>query len=770
MGFAAGYSTAKRRRYPDSAPSPQVSFRYADGVSTAGAVGAADNTGAAGTVSSAGTAGDAGAVSSVGAARTPGSPIRTSDVRLHAPRASAARTAPKQRTTRYTHGRIGGLDGLRAIACIAVLLYHTWPAVMPGGFLGVDVFFVLSGFLITALLIREISSPTGAHRINIVNFWIRRWRRLFPAVFTVCVITIPLAWAADPNLLARIKSQLLGTLTFSYNWVALGTSSSYFDHGNPRLLTNMWTLSVEQQFYLIWPLILTLIFLLPRRWRPSIPVALAGISVALMAWFASGSADVSRAYMGTDSHSFGLMLGAALAFLSPRPFSTRMHRADRRFSRAWGMAGFLGLAGIIAAFTLLSDSAPGVYPWWTLLTVCASAYVIHALTARAQAGGSAAAMLRSLLDVKPLQWLGVRSYGIYLWHWPLLLIWRRLMPSSPPWLTSILVAVLATVCAAVSLSLVENPMRSAGIVPTVCIWFTAVRRLSHTYLRVGICAFVAIWFGLFTFAVIQAPAQTDVEQMLTGSSSPADPGRRSADSTPRHTGAAAPNARTTPDSGTPTSSTAQQKQQQKKPAVPPTPPSNTGSDATPHAGATSADAGKAAAPQASPAPSPIAGKDITIIGDSVVEAAKYSLAERWPGITIDAGVSRQGYEIADLIQAHLRGGTLQRYVVINNATNGKLPDSMLRDWLNIIGKSRVLILVTGHGPANDTWIAESNAAIHRVARQYPGRIVIADWDRAASAHPELLYSDGVHPIRPSGADYYCTMMAQALSSAQKLRG
>lgn len=657
-----------------------------------------------------------------------------------------------------SHGYIGGLDGLRALACMAVLLYHTWPAIMPGGFLGVDVFFVLSGFLITALLIREIYNPQGQHRINFVQFWLRRWRRLFPAVFTVCVVSIPLAWAADPNLLARIKSQLLGTLTFSYNWVALGTSSSYFDHGNPRLLTNMWTLSVEQQFYLVWPLALICIFLLPRRWRPAVPIAVAGISVALMAWFAASSPDPSRAYMGTDSHSFGLMLGAALAFLSPQPFDTSQHRAHRGFAALWGSIGILGLAGIITAFILLSDSAPGIYPWWTLLTVIASACTIHAMTARVQAGGGIAALLRIILDLKPLQWIGVRSYGIYLWHWPLLLIWQRSAPYSPNWLSTLVVATVATVCAALSFSLVENPMRRAGIIRTVRTWITPApssktsgfKTSSRRSIPWRVIAYVAtaIWIGLFSIAVIQAPAQSDVERAL------ADP----APTPPATQPQPAPKANRSPAPGTPeaqhkapkSSANSPAIQQQPTPALPAAPQAPT-------------------QPQPAPNAVPITGKNITIIGDSVVRAAMYALADRWPGITIDSGVSRQGEAIAGLISAHAQDGTLGHYVVVSNATNGKLPDSMLRNWLELIGKSRVLVLVTGHGPANDSWIAASNEAITRVARQNPQRVVMADWNRAAEAHPELLYSDGVHPKRPEGARYYCDMLAHALSRAQQLR-
>ncbi|MEO7449103.1 MAG: acyltransferase, partial [Humibacillus sp.] len=228
-----------------------------------------------------------------------------------------------------------GLDGLRALAILSVLVYHLDAAWLPGGFLGVDVFFVVSGFLITTLLVRE-HHRTG--RVSLSSFWLRRARRLLPAL-AVCVLTsVLIARVVNTDLLVQVGRQMLGALTFSTNWIEITAGSSYFDQTAPQLFMNFWSLAVEEQFYLVWPLVTIGLLTLAPRLRVGAAVALGGGSALLMAALYVPDADATRVYYGTDTHLVGLMAGAALAFAWATPRLVRFVTPS-----SWGRWG--GAAG-----------------------------------------------------------------------------------------------------------------------------------------------------------------------------------------------------------------------------------------------------------------------------------------------------------------------------------------------------------------------------------------------------------------------------------------
>ena len=210
--------------------------------------------------------------------------------------------------------RFRGLDGLRALAVLLVMAFHLLPGPVPGGYLGVDVFFVISGFLITGLLLRE-RDATG--RIHLGSFWGRRARRLLPALALLLLVCCAAALALGGDRLLDLGRQVLGAATFSSNWLSIGAGSSYFAESAPELFRNLWSLAVEEQFYLFWPFAVLLIALIPRRsLRFWLLVTLAVASALAMALLYSPSVDPTRVYYGTDTHSFGLALGAALAVLT----------------------------------------------------------------------------------------------------------------------------------------------------------------------------------------------------------------------------------------------------------------------------------------------------------------------------------------------------------------------------------------------------------------------------------------------------------------------
>uniref|UniRef100_UPI00197C3ED3 acyltransferase family protein n=1 Tax=Microbacterium sp. CPCC 204701 TaxID=2493084 RepID=UPI00197C3ED3 len=222
--------------------------------------------------------------------------------------------------------RLHGLDGLRAIAVTLVVVYHLFPpALLPGGFIGVDVFFVISGFLITSLLLRE-HDATG--RIRLGRFWVRRARRLLPALVAVVAVCSTLAWVVGGDVLVRLGAQIAGVATFSYNWLSIAGGGGYFAAATPELFRNFWSLAVEEQFYVLWPLVLPLVLFLPRAWlRIAVAMVFAAASAIWMGAVISRGDDLTRAYFGTDTHAFGLLLGVALAFLLA-PLFTRPAAAD----------------------------------------------------------------------------------------------------------------------------------------------------------------------------------------------------------------------------------------------------------------------------------------------------------------------------------------------------------------------------------------------------------------------------------------------------------
>ncbi|MBM7824351.1 peptidoglycan/LPS O-acetylase OafA/YrhL [Arcanobacterium pluranimalium] len=652
--------------------------------------------------------------------------------------------------------RLGGLDGLRAIACIAVLIYHTWAVVLPGGFLGVDVFFVLSGFLITSLLVKDLENY-GTIRIG--RFWMRRWRRLFPAVFTSVFVTVPIAALINTDILVKLRSQVAGAFTFTYNWVAIATGSTYFEQGSPNLLTNMWTLAVEQQFYILWPLIMVGLWWLNRTLRIASPLLLAAVSVGLMAYAVADGGDVTRAYMGTDSHAFGLMIGAAAAIFCGSVLDPAEKPDDRRAlisPNVMGALGVLGLLGVFASFVFADEHQMVTYPWVMLAVVLCSLFVVMGMTAPYQQAGTVAYRLRSFLDLRAFTWIGERSYGIYLWHWPLVVIWQTVFPDAHPAIATLVIAAISVVAAALSFRFVENPMRYNGINATLRLWFGALRTqvssmrqandgdsavLSKKWFAATRLFAMVLCSSLFIYALVAAPVESEVEAGFQKSEEVA--AQQGAQAGAQPNGGAQQGNGTQPNPGG------------AQPGHP------NGSAAQPGGGAQS---NKDLVTKAN---AKVAGENITVLGDSVIAMVDPVMANKWPGIVVDGQKNRSQHSISPLIQQHLGDNTLRHYVVIGVANNGAVRDADIDRWLQEIGPDRVMVLITGHGTARTTWIPESNAAIARAKERHPDQVVIADWYTIVEQNPEAVYRDRTHP-NPDGNPLFVAEVEKALNEGSKL--
>ena len=607
--------------------------------------------------------------------------------------------------------QVKGLDGLRGLAVIAVVLYHFFPSLLPGGYLGVDLFFVLSGFLITSLLVREFRT---SGTISLKDFWVRRFRRILPAAVSVLVMcTALVAWIGG-DLAVGLRQQFLGTLFFVNNWTQIATSQSYFADNEIQVFAHYWSLAVEEQFYVIWPLLITGVFLISRRKPRRLPILVAavlaiGSAVAMALLYVPGE-DPTRVYYGTDTHAFGLLTGAVLSLLMTStksdPQADSWAAAGKAESRIAGIIGTLALIGYGAQLFLMPDDAEITYRGGLFLTSVLGVLMVWGVVREY-------GPMTPLFRTKVMRWFGQRSFSLYLWHWPVIMMLKALFEgnqnSDKSWILGLVAVPISLLLSEISYQFIENPFRRGGYKKTWKTYWSCRPGFSELRDGFGKTMWPVVPFLVIAsvagvvYGVVNSSDKTELEQQLEQLQQQ----NQSSNNAPAQPNDAAPQ-----------------------------PPAEDNDD-------------KAAAKDKKTRPMP-KGKDITAVGDSVMLASSGALKQRFPQIYVDADVSRHYTAGIQILQQLKDSGQLRDTVFLGFGTNGPAFPDQIKEALDIIGEDHTVVMAVPYGDRE--WMAQSQQDVLDAAKEYDN-VYIADWCGHAQSNPEILYSDGVHPMPERTGEY-----------------
>jgi peptidoglycan/LPS O-acetylase OafA/YrhL len=597
-----------------------------------------------------------------------------------------------------------GLDGLRAIAVMAVVFYHADFLWAEGGFLGVEVFFVISGYLITSLLLVEwLRNDT----IDLKAFWVRRARRLLPAVFLLLGVVALWSVFFLRDTLYRLGGDILAASTYVTNWFFIVRNDSYFEaFGRPPLLQHLWSLSVEEQFYVVWPVLFSIGFALLggktkhatiRRFRWMVIVGAIG-SIAWMAFLFVPFEDPSRVYYGTDTRAAGILIGIALAtFWMPWKLPSKV---SSRYFLVLKIVGWGSLAGLLLILWQFNEFSTWLYRGGFAVTSLLTAGVIAVVAS--PTGGFGKLLANPVMD-----WIGKRSYGIYLWHWPIFMITRPGVDL--PWNTSVTFALRVALTfgiAELSYRYVENPIRKVGY----RVWMRGITR------RMGIMSpQVASAVAVGVFAVFASLA---VVLTLSAGSNAAETVVASAEESTGEVVVSPADTTTTAASISPTTTIA------------------------------------------SPGTSVPKSTSYTFIGDSVLLGAMPAVESTFgPNVDVDAVVSRQ-FKHADNVARDLRdAGNLGDTVVLHLGTNGTFSSGTWDEVMTELSDRDRVIVLTIKVPRR--WESTVNATINSGHERWPD-VEIIDYKTFGDTHPELYGSDGVH-LTVAGRTIYAEFLDREIN-------
>jgi len=578
-------------------------------------------------------------------------------------------------------------------------------------------FFVLSGFLITDILVTKFSKDGN---VGLSTFWQRRARRLLPALGLLLVTITAAVTILEPGQRSTLRPALLGAITYTSNWWQAFAHQSYFSlYGPPPVFQHLWSLAVEEQFYLIWPLLLTGILLVVRRKPARVIIAwVLAIASALTMWAVyKPGADPSLVYYGTDTHALGLLAGAAIALTWPLK---KVAASAGKLRLSFDILGIIGLGVLAWSMWHLSGSDPFVYPYGLGIASLAAGGLVLA--------AAAPGWLGKVLSWAPLRWLGVRSYGIYLWHWPVIAITVGLYPRGSSSIGAHLIdAVLPIGLAAASWHWLEEPILRNGFRAEMKRRWQLLQTAPKTLIRTPLVTGEAVVGSLALIALACTASYG-----LVNTDSGVLTLQKQIENNSKYIAIAPPVSQ-------PTYSTGEASPWWLKP-----------SGVTPYT-----------VTSAKQKPVRVLGSKVMMIGDSVMLASAEGLYHALPGVYVNAEVSRAMVAGIILVQQLRAEHRLRRILIVGLGTNGPITLSQINQLRAAIGPHRWLLLINVFEAR--PWEDEVNWTISQAVRRYPN-VKLINWHKAIEHHTDLLWSDGIHPM-PIGGIFYAKVVRKVVIKA-----
>jgi len=662
-------------------------------------------------------------------------------------------------------GKVTALDAVRAVAILAVLAYHLDLPQMPGGFLGVDVFFVLSGYLITWILISEVSRQGS---IDFRHFYLARARRLVPAFLGVVLALSIVASLLAPDTIPKFFSDLPFASTGTVNWWYVFNETSYFEEtARPPLLQHTWSLAVETQFYLVWPLLVAFFarrgWLMRMRWFAITAASgFAATAIALGLHIEQASAlQASNFYFGTGSRSVGLLLGAALAAgWTPGRLTAEVPRRARLFI---DLVGAFALASLLWLFCTVDEVTLYWFAWASPVACLATAVAIAALV-------HPASRLAKRLSLRPLMWIGTRSYGLYLWHWPVFQLLRPGVDVSwPDWVTIFVRLVLTAGIAEMSYRWMETPVRQGRnpFAPLLNSYRNPHTRRFVAASVTAILLYPALALSRDAYATARKEEQGFIASLnpesttkpritVKASGDAADAAATSRalplEAAPR---LLTPHRRVRIDT-TPTPTASRSTHDHTATPQPSSTPTPEPTSSTTQAPSPSATETTSAAPATAEALAVARRQGVWVLGDSVLVGAMREMQTKLPVAQMDAKVGLQANVLLHTLLDH-RANVDAQVVVMNIGNNGTIREKTLRKILTALS-DRTVVLVDARVPRR--WQDPNNALLSTVVNDFP-QVRLVKWSRISAGKPELFSHDGIH-LTAQGARAYVNAVVNAL--------
>lgn len=648
------------------------------------------------------------------------------------------------------------LDGLRAVAILAVLAFHfdnTW---LSGGFLGVEIFFVISGFIITKLLLDEWQK-TG--KIDLKRFWLRRLRRLIPAAFTVMVATWICVLLWFPEEINQVFEDLIYGLTFTNNWNYIVNERSYFELiGRPRLFEHLWSLGVEFQFYVFWALLCMVLFRLKKSMSISIIALSAFASTCLMAMLFNPELDPSRIYFGTDTRISALLIGSIVA-ISVRENDEPLNSTNHFLLN---FVTFIGVIGLVSFCFFAESSDAFLFQGGFLAVSILTASVIASCLKLSQQ--KTLTPILGLLSSAPLRFIGIRAYGLYLWHWAIFALTQPFVDVPFEGITLLFVRLgLTFMFSEITFQFIEKPIRNGSLErffmqqKSFALWMfagsmslagcsglmIATEKKLETTPQYVINEAINNQAASLNNGALDVPlierskhdAMCDVDETAQVISSEnklflvADQTAKEAKPVKLHDIKAHPT-ETKVQTTTPVQNRLQFERAKGKGYV-----------------------NRVTTVEKAGEKSPI-----FLLGDSVMVGATDELVKRLPNASLDSQVGRQLSKGIQILGERKANNTLSDTVIIHLGNNSPINQHQIDDLVSLLTEKRKLVFVNLKLPRN--YESANNQLLDEAAKKHPN-VRVVDWHSRSMNAENIFGKDGIH-LLGNGAKLYAELIANAL--------